>query len=155
MTPVMTLLLLLGGLIGARTARRFHGAAALVATAAFSLIPVMLVLIVVIEGRLAYPIPGLELAPTAIDLIASCLYGGLHAVNILLGIGVLATGVATWARSRRLMALGASGLVGTLQVVASFNWLVTGAVETLAALALLVWALAAIYQLSAGDGQAS
>lgn len=145
--------LLLAGLIGARaTARRLVGAAALIAAAAFSLVPVVLVLIVVIEGRLSYPLPGLELTSTATVVIASCIYGGLHAVSILLGLGVLAVGVATWSRNR-LMTVGVSGLVGTLQIVASFNWLVSATVESLAALTLLTWAFAALHQLFASDGQ--
>jgi hypothetical protein len=97
-------------------------------------IPVLFMLLI-LEGRLAYPVFHIELrGELAVELIVSLYYGGLHAVALLF---VVPTGVLSWAMRRRPYGTGivVLGIVAALfNVIGAYPW----------AIGLVLWLLSEV-----------
>jgi hypothetical protein len=103
----------------------------------------LLGVLVVIGGRLVYPVFGISLSDDAIALVVSLFFGGLHSVLLFLGVGLIAAGFALRQENagRRLPIAGFGA--GGLQVLGAYPWLTPAWVNVTAAAALLAWMLAA------------
>lgn len=102
-------------------------------------VPVLLVLIVV-EGRLAYPVFGIELrGEQAVELIVSLYYGGLHAVALLF---VIPSAVLSLAMRRRPHGawIVVSGLTASVfNVIGAYPWAIGWALWLLSAVLFSGW----------------
>lgn len=100
------------------------------------------VLIVIVEGRLAYPLPGFTLPADAITLLAALEYGAVHAADILfaVAVGALTTDALHSGVSRTLPVILATATV-VLLLIASFPWAVPAGVGIGAAVLLSCWAV--------------
>ena len=105
---------------------------------ALGLAVVVELFMVVAEGRLAYPIPGLDLDDaTAASMIAMS-YGVSHAASILFAVAALALMLELRAATGAWFTV-ASVVVAGIQIVASFPWMLSAGLRVVAAFALLGW----------------
>ncbi|MDO4783539.1 MAG: hypothetical protein Q3997_00395 [Propionibacteriaceae bacterium] len=105
---------------------------------ALGLAVVVELLMVIAEGRLAYPIPGLDLDDTTAALMIAMSYGASHAANILFAVAALALMLDPRAATGAWFSV-ASILVAGVQIVASFPWMLSAGLRVVAAFALLGW----------------
>lgn len=141
---MLTLVLVLTGLIGrVEPLRRPAGLAWALGIAGALIGSASLLLLVAVEGRLVYPIPGLPLDVTTLPLVASLVLGARHLVA--LG-GALSTGAFTihvlqgsMKPSPLLATVGGLGVAS--QLAASFPWLCPPWVPMAASLLLATWTL--------------
>lgn len=139
---------LLAGLIGVARTRRSVNGLELLAMAAFVLATVLVAVLVLVEGRLAYPIFGLQLSPATAGLVISLMYGALHAVSVMFAVGILAVTLSAMRGGARPLLTCAGAIAGVAQVLGSFPWLMPVWVSLLAAVAMLLWTFAATRVLS-------
>jgi hypothetical protein len=106
-------------------------------------IPVMAVMLV-IHGRLVYPIYGMRVdTPEAAALVVMLFYGGLHAIYLLLAVAtiVLSLALKRGVRAKWIAYLGFA--IAALDVIGSYPWAI-GPVLTLACeLSFAAWFVAA------------
>ena len=102
----------------------------------------LLGVVVVVGGRLVYPVFGISLSNDAIALVVSLFFGGLHSVLLFLGVGLVSTGVAFRQQNAWRWLPLASFSAGALQVLGSFPWLTPTWVNVAAAAALAAWTFA-------------
>jgi hypothetical protein len=114
-----------------------HPARALLACSTLALALVGVLVTVIVEGRLAYPIAGLPPAPTATTAVVSGFFGAFHFALLFLGLALLLLGTIR-AGARQVLTLGVGGLL----LPASFLWLTPVWLEFAAAAGVLAWALA-------------
>lgn len=101
---------------------------------------VLLLGLVVVQGRLVYPVYGITLDdPATVALIVSLYYGGAHLVALLLGLALVTLGLAMRA-SAFGRAVGACGIVaGALQIAGAFPWLIGPLLTCLVQAGLAAW----------------
>lgn len=97
---------------------------------------------VIVQGRLVYPVFGIELGEQAMMLAVSTLYGGLHAVQLLLGIGVIAVGIGMLRQPAELWLPALSFAAGAVQFAGAFPWLTPVWVNVAASVLLVAWTVA-------------
>ena len=102
---------------------------------------VILSTLVLIGGRLVYPVFGIALSADTIALLVSLFFGGLHSALLLFGLAliVLASALHKIASSRWMQA--ATYGAGGLQVLGSYPWLTPSWWNVTAATALMTWTL--------------
>jgi hypothetical protein len=99
--------------------------------------------LVVVGGRLVYPVFGITLSDDAIALVVSLFFGGLHAVLLFMGVGIIAAGFALrQGNSGRRLPIASFG-AGALQVLGSDPWLTPVWVNVTTTAALCAWMLGA------------
>ena len=93
--------------------------------------------LVVVTGRLVYPVFGIALSAETLALVVSLLFGMLHAVLLLLGValGALAAALRPAGRWLPVVSVGAAAL----QVLGAFPWLIPAWLGAATAAALLGW----------------
>jgi hypothetical protein len=102
----------------------------------------LLGVLVVVGGQLVYPVFGILLSDDAIVLVVSLFYGGLHAVLLFMGVGLIAAGLALRQENAGRRLPIASFGAGVLQVLGSYPWVTPAWVNVTTAAALLAWMLA-------------
>ncbi|MEL6224941.1 MAG: hypothetical protein AAFR31_20095 [Cyanobacteria bacterium J06627_8] len=103
------------------------------------IIPVLSVLIIV-QGRLVYPVYGLHISdPAVAELIVAIFYGGLHAVGLLMAIAtfILSLAMRRGAFGTPIVALGFVTTVG--DVIWSYPYLISPVVQFGCQLLLAAW----------------
>jgi len=103
-------------------AAKLRATAALLGCSSVMLALVLLATLVALEGRLVYPVFGIDLGPETVALVVSLFYAGLHTMQLLLGIGLIALGFGI-RRTAGFWLLPLSVAVGVLQVAGAFPWL--------------------------------
>jgi hypothetical protein len=99
--------------------------------------------LVVVGGRLVYPVFGISLSDDAIALVVSLFFGGLHSVLLFMGVGLIAAGFALRQENAGRRLPIASFGAGALQVLGAYPWLTPAWVNVTTAAALFAWMLAA------------
>ncbi|MFD2768096.1 hypothetical protein [Micromonospora eburnea] len=124
------------GLFGARRADRSARINIGVTALAVALVALLVLLLVV--GRLVYPVFGIHLSPDVLALLISSMFGALHLA--LLGFAVAAV-MLTWSTSSgpRGRAVGIAAAV--VFIVGSFPWLTPSWWNTLVAVLLAAWGI--------------
>lgn len=104
-----------------------------------TVIPITLVL-VIIQGRLAYPVFGIDLgSPSMVGLLVSLYYGGAHLVSLLLASATIVLGLVM-KRERHTRVIGVLGIVtGVTEILSSFPWIFGSAVAAVAQAFLAAW----------------
>ncbi len=99
--------------------------------------------VVIAEGRLAYPLPGLDPSGETIAVLATVVLGAVHAADILfaVAVGALTVDTATADGRRRWLLIGLAAPAIMLLLAASFPWITPGGVGVLAAALLACWML--------------
>jgi hypothetical protein len=126
-----------------RTTRFRRPVSSLLGCSSLLLAMTLLGVLVVVGGRLVYPVFGISLLDDVIALVVSLFFGGLHAVLLFMGVGLIAASFAlrqenAW-RRLPIASIGA----GALQVLGSYPWLTPAWVNVTTAAALFAWMLAA------------
>ena len=104
-------------------AKARHTLAVSVGCAALSMGLVTLIGLVAVIGRLTYPVFGIALSADIVALLVSLIFGVLHLVLLLFGVGLIAAALAMrGGRAPRWMAV-AGYVIGASQFAASFPWL--------------------------------
>ncbi|MDO4718069.1 MAG: hypothetical protein Q4B08_10970 [Propionibacteriaceae bacterium] len=105
---------------------------------ALGLAVVVELFMVIAEGRLAYPIPGLDLDDATAASIIAMSYGASHAASILFAVAALALMLELGAATGAWFTV-ASIIVAGIQIVASFPWMLPAGLRVVAAFTLLGW----------------
>ena len=100
---------------------------------------VILSTLVLVGGRLVYPVFGIALSADIIALLVSLFFGGLHSVLLLFGLALIvlasALGQSASGRWMQTATYGAGGL----QILGSYPWLTPSWWNVTAATALVTW----------------
>jgi hypothetical protein len=83
----------------------------------------LLAMLNVVEGRLVYPIAGLNLSVESFQLSYSLFFGGLHAVLLMFGAALLFLGFALRGTAFNKSIVPYSFVVGLLQIAGAYPWL--------------------------------
>jgi len=126
-----------------RTTRSRHPVSSLLGCSSLLLAMTLLGVLVVVGGRLVYPVFGITLSDDAIALVVSLFFGGLHSVLLFMGVGLIAAGFALRHESAGGWLPIASFGAGALQFLGAYPWLTPGWVTVTTAAALFAWMLAA------------
>lgn len=122
------------GLFGARKAER--SARINIGLTALAVALVALLVLLLVVGRLVYPVFGIHLSPDVLALLISSMFGALHLA--LLGFAVAAV-TLTWSTSSgprgRVVGIAAAAVF----IVGSFPWLTPSWWNTLVAVLLAAW----------------
>jgi hypothetical protein len=96
--------------------------------------------VLMVHGRLAFPVYGITLDdPATAALVISLYYGGMHAVNLLLAGTAIMLGLAM-RRGIFGAAVGAVGVVaGAAQIVVAYPWLVSPILVLILQALLAAW----------------
>jgi hypothetical protein len=102
------------------------------------IIPVNIVLVIVL-GRLVYPVYDIELSPDIYKLVISIYYGGMHSVAIILSMATIILSLVI-----RKSVLGKSVanfgfVVGILDLIGAYPWLIGTAMVFVSQLAFAAW----------------
>lgn len=83
-------------------------------------IPLLMVL-VIIQGRLVYPVFGITVnTPRLAEFVISLFYGGLHAVDIIVGIATFVLGLSMRRDPGGRLIVSLSVLIGLLDIVGAY-----------------------------------
>lgn len=126
-----------------RTTRSGHPVSSLLGCSSLLLAMAVLGVLVVIGGRLVYPVFDIPLSDDVTALVVSLLFGGLHAVLLFMGVGLIAAGFALRQENAGRWLPIASFGAGALQVLGAYPWLTPAWVNVTTAAALFAWMLAA------------
>jgi hypothetical protein len=96
-------------------------------------------MLVVVQGRLVYPVYGLDLSVESLRLTFSIVYGGLHAVSLMFGAALLFIGLALRGSAFNKSMVPISYVVGLLQLAGAYPWLTPVALNVIAAIGLSLW----------------
>jgi hypothetical protein len=126
-----------------RTTRFRRPVSSLIGCSSLLLAMTLLGVLVVVGGRLVYPVFGISLSEDAIALVVSLFFGGLHSVLLFMGVGLIAAGFAfRQENAGRRLPIASFG-AGALQVLGAYPWLTPAWVNVSTAAALFAWMLAA------------
>jgi len=135
--------LVLGGLVLWQAVRAQRPISALVMVTSLLLAMAVVIVLVLVVGRLVYPVYDIAIGESGNALLVSLMFGGLHAVSLLLGIAVLAATAALRGSGAPWWLVVVGTVAAIAQWVGAFPWLtpdwVNGAVPVL----LGTWMLAA------------
>jgi len=107
-----------------------------------AVIPITAVLLIV-HGRLVYPVYGLRIAaPAVAELVVALFYGGLHATALMFGIAtiVLSLAMKRGIHGRAIAVLGMA--TGVFDLIGSYPWLIGPGLALLSQTAFAAWFLA-------------
>jgi hypothetical protein len=93
----------------------------------------------VVQGRLVYPVYGLNLSVDSLKLSFSIFYGGLHATALMFGAALFFIGFAMRGTTFNKGMVPYSVIVGFLQIVGAYPWLTPVAFNVLVAMSLSLW----------------
>ncbi|MBB4956914.1 hypothetical protein [Micromonospora polyrhachis] len=122
------------GLFGTRKAERLARINVGFSALAVALVSLLVLLLVV--GRLVYPVYGIDLSPDALALLISSTFGTLHLA--LLGFAVAAV-TLTWSTRSGLWGRVVGIAAAAVFIVGSFPWLTPSWWNTLVAVLLAAW----------------
>jgi hypothetical protein len=126
-----------------RTTRLRRPVSSLLGCSSLLLAMALLAVLVVVGGRLVYPVFGISLSDDAIGLVVSLFFGGLHSVLLFMGVGLVAAGLAFRQENAwRWLPIASFG-AGALQVLGAYPWLTPAWVNVTTAAVLFAWTLAA------------
>jgi hypothetical protein len=126
-----------------RTTRFRRPVSSLLGCCSLLLAMTLLAVLVVIGGRMVYPVFGISLSDDAIALVISLFFGGLHSVLLFVGVGLVAAGIALRQENAWRWLTVASFSAGALQLLAAYPWLTPAWVNVVVAAALLAWTVTA------------
>ncbi|MEK8214586.1 hypothetical protein [Paenibacillus sp. FSL L8-0463] len=97
------------------------------------------ILLVIILGRLVYPVYNIELSPDIYKLVISIYYGGMHSVAIILSMATIILCLVI-----RKSVLGKSAayfgfVVGVLDLIGAYPWIVGTTMVFVSQLAFAAW----------------
>ena len=151
--------LVLGGLVLWQAVRARHPISALVMVTSLLLAMAVVMVLVLVVGRLVYPVYDIAIGDAGNALLVSLMFGGLHAVSLLLGISLLAATAALRGSGAPWWLVIVAMVTAVAQWVGAFPWLtpdwVNGTVPVLLGawmLAAGVWLIAHSHLLSLGRG---
>lgn len=107
-----------------------------------ALIPTLMVLVVV-QGRLVFPVYGIELENESAALVVTVFHGGLHAVDELFGVATIVLGLAMRRHhpfGKPIAYLAFAAAAGDF--AAAYAWLIAPAVVVMSRLLFTVWFVA-------------
>jgi len=107
-----------------------------------AVIPITAVLLIV-HGRLVYPVYGLRIAaPAVAELVVALFYGGLHATALMFGIAtiVLSFTMKRGIYGRAIAVLGMA--TGVFDLIGSYPWLIGPGLALLSQTVFAAWFLA-------------
>ncbi|KAI7264902.1 hypothetical protein KC345_g8685 [Hortaea werneckii] len=95
--------------------------------------------LVIILGRMVYPVYELALSPDSFKLVVSIYYGGMHCVALILGLAIilLSLVIRRSAIGRFTAYLGLAA--GVMQFIGSYPWLIGGTMVFVSQLLFSVW----------------
>ncbi|WP_194827869.1 hypothetical protein [Nocardia sp. XZ_19_231] len=125
-----------------RTVRLSRPVSSLIGCSSLLLAMTLLGLMVVIAGRLVYPVFGIAMSDDSIALIVSMLYGTLHCLQLFAAVGLIALGFALRDEGVWYLLPVASFGAGGLQILGAFPWLTPAWLNVTATAALLFWTIA-------------
>jgi hypothetical protein len=125
-----------------RAARPRHPFSALAGGSTLALALVVVVALVLIDGRLVYPVFGIALSPEVIALLVSTFFGGSHTLLLLLGAALLCFAACARGTEISRWVIIATAIAGALQIAGSFPWITPPWWSILVATALVAWMLA-------------
>jgi hypothetical protein len=99
----------------------------------------LLAMLNVAQGRLVYPVYGLNLSVDSLKLSFSIFYGGLHATALMFGAALFFIGFAMRGSTFNKGMAPYSVVVGGLQIVGAYPWLTPIAFNVLVAISLTLW----------------
>jgi hypothetical protein len=99
----------------------------------------LLAMLVVVQGRLVYPVSGLNLSVDSLKLTFSIFYGGLHTVLLMFGAALLLLGFALRGTVFNQSMVPISYITGLLQIAGAFPWLTPVALNVCVSLSLSLW----------------
>lgn len=126
-----------------RTTRFRRPVSSLLGCCSLLLAMTLLGVLVVVGGRMVYPVFGISLSNDGIALVVSLFFGGLHSVLLFIGVGLVAAGFALRQPNGWRWLPLASFSAGALQFLAAYPWLTPAWVNVAAAAALLTWTVTA------------
>ncbi|MEK3762164.1 hypothetical protein MKZ07_27590 [Paenibacillus sp. FSL P4-0338] len=85
-------------------------------------VPVYIVLVIIL-GRLVYPVYGIELTPESYRLIISFYYGGVHCVALVVGIATILLSLVIWKSGLGQFTAALGLLTGVFDLIGSYPWL--------------------------------
>ena len=99
-------------------------------------------MLVIIQGRLAYPVFGIDLGTASmVGLLVSLYYGGAHLVSLLLASATIVLGLVM-KRKRHTRVIGVLGIgTGVMEVLSSYPWIFGSTVAAAAQALLAAWFL--------------
>ncbi|KHL97321.1 hypothetical protein QW71_01925 [Paenibacillus sp. IHB B 3415] len=101
-------------------------------------IPVYIIMVVIL-GRLVYPVYDIGLSPDLYRLVISIYYGGMHCIALILGLGtILLSLVIRTSRIGRFTAYFGL-LAGVFDLIGSFPWLIGNVMNFVAQLLFAAW----------------
>lgn len=107
----------------------------------FLLAVTLLSMLVVIEGRLVYPVYELALTTDSINLIVIVFFGGLHTVSLMFGLALIMIGFAMRHSINGPLLRSISYVVGLLQIFGGYPWLTPLWFNIVAITGLWIWTL--------------
>jgi hypothetical protein len=99
----------------------------------------LLAVLVIVQGRLVYPVAGLDLSVDSLKLTFSLFYGGLHTVLLMFGAALLLLGFALRGTGFNKSIVPISYVAGLLQIAGAFPWLTPVALNVSVSLSLSLW----------------
>jgi len=118
-----------------------HGFSALVGCTSLMLALTIMGTLVLIGGRLVYPVFRIALSADTIALMVSLLFGGLHSVLLLIGLALIVLAFAMRRSELGSWIMTATYCAGALQILGSYPWLTPSWWNATAATALAAWML--------------
>ena len=89
-----------------------------------SIFPVLVVL-VAIQGRLVYPVFGINMnTPSLAEFVVTSYYGGLHAVDVMAAVATLVLGLSMRRDPNGRLIASLSVIMGIMDMVGSFPWII-------------------------------
>ncbi|QSF43015.1 hypothetical protein [Paenibacillus tianjinensis] len=101
-------------------------------------VPVYIILVIIL-GRLVYPVYDIELSPDMYKLVISIYYGGIHAVVIILSIATIILSLVIRKNPLGKSAAYFGFVVALLDLIGAFPWLTGSAVGFVCQAASSVW----------------
>ena len=93
-------------------------------------IPILMSLVIV-QGRLVYPVFGINVnSPGIAEFVVALFYGGLHAVDIIIGIGAFVLGFSMRGEPHGRLIVALAVLIGLIDIVGAYPYII-GPVGTL------------------------
>ena len=134
LTPAIAVLL--------RTVRPFRPVSSLIGCSSLLLAMTLLGLMVIVAGRLIYPVFEISLSDDSVALTTSILYGSLHTVLLFAAVGLIALGFSLRREGVGHLLPITSFSAGALQILGSYPWLTPSWFNVTSTTALLFWMIA-------------
>lgn len=87
-----------------------------------SVVGVLVLFLMIIQGRWVYPIPGLDLSSESLILLVNVYWGMVHVLDLVLAFGLFAAALAAFRGPRRWWLRGLALIGGVIFAGGSFPW---------------------------------